>query len=582
MLQQILHILIISFITILWGIPGLLLFKKKNPGYTNNFWIRSTLSFYCFLYFSGLILLSFITSVLCLFIALKFIYLLFLSFGLVLCLLSQKKKIRLIFCDYPIKLNVSLTEVIFIVVCIATFILLGTLSPVNADTKIYHIQIIKWFNEYGTVPGIANLYPRYGLGSNWFNLISIFKMPFFSNNNYTWLNATTVIWFFLWLINNWRYHTNKANTSLSNKILAHLNLFIILFFLYEWELFRDAANSTNYDFIVTAITIVIILYLIEEILCPPIIKSFSLILAVLCISLITFKLSGGLVLILLVYYLFSFKKLSYWIITFITGIVITSPFLIKNYIITGYLLFPIPISVFAPEWQLPLAMTDYLRQFIHVTNRYYNHSIDYTHIPELLHGKWIFAWFSGILLQHKIIILGTFSSFFLFIFNPTVPINIKKLRLLFFLLFLMAMGWFFSAPSPRFGYGVLLILAFFPACFYFGKYISTAVYKPVLYVLIFINGFYIIKKSPPILNNVTHFLYTIPPESPDFNIVDLHGVNIYIPKSSGSGWFRDCIDTRLPCTCQENIFLYPLGNTIYDGFKMIGNPDSTFVRNYVY
>jgi hypothetical protein len=174
---------------------------------------------------------------------------------------------------------------------------LGTLQPVNSDTKIYHLQIIKWNNEYGTVPGIANLYPRYGLGSNWFNLISIFKIPSFPNNNYTWLNTTTVIWFFLWLVNNWNYHRSKANTSVANNILSHLYLCILLFFFFEWELFRDAANSTNYDFIVTSLTTVIVLFLVEDILLANVKKKFSLFLVLLCISLVPFKLSGALVLI---------------------------------------------------------------------------------------------------------------------------------------------------------------------------------------------------------------------------------------------------------------------------------------------
>ncbi|MEO5947106.1 MAG: hypothetical protein ABIP79_09860 [Chitinophagaceae bacterium] len=456
------------------------------------------------------------------------------------------------------------------------------MKPVNGDTQIYHVQIIKWFNEYGTIPGIANLFPRYGLGSNWFNLISIFKMPFFNNNNYTWLNTTTVIWFFVWLANNWRLHQRNATESIARKILSHLYFLLIVFCLFEWELFRDAANSTNYDFIVTALTIVIVLFLIEEILLPHIRRKFSFIFIIVCISLIPLKLSGAFAILLLLYYLFSFKKIKYWIYCFITGLIITIPFLIKNYITTGYPLFPVSLSFSSPDWQVPVAMTDYLRQYIHVTNRFYNISIGFNHIPELMHKNWISLWFSGILIQQKLIVLGALTSISIIIFKPSFLPDIKKLRILFLLLFLMAAGWFFSAPSPRFGYGVLLILAFFPICLFLGRYISTKLHLPVIIIAIVISCVYIFQKSSPIRNNPEYLLYPIAVDKPPTKKLYLNGIELYLPEIINNGWMRDCYDTEVPCIYQENIYLQPRGKLIKDGFKMIGQPDSIFVRKYIY
>ena len=582
MLQLILHITIISVQCMLWGLPTLLFLKKSNPENDSSFWIRSTAGLYCFLYFSGLIVLSFITSFACLFVPLKFSYFLILTLGLLLFLIPNRKKMGLVLKQYSFKWKFNIIEYAIIFICILMFILIGSLKPVNADTNIYHVQIIKWFNEYGTVPGIANLFPRYGLGSNWFNLISIFKIPFFTNNNYTWLNATTVIWFFVWLFNNWKFHQNNASLSIPSKVLSHLYLLLIFFGLFEWELFRDAANSANYDFIVTALTIAIVLFLIEEILLPPNRRKFSFIFAIVCLSLIPLKLSGVFAILLLLYYLLSFKKAKYWIYCFIAGILITIPFLIKNYIITGYPLFPVSLSFSSPDWQVPVAMTDYLRQYIHVTNRFYNIPIDYKQIPELMHKSWISLWFSGILIQQKLIILGAITSLFVIVFKPSFLPDIKKLKILFLLLFLMAVGWFFSAPSPRFGYGVLLILSFFPACLFFGRYISTRLHQPVFLIAIAISCFYIYKKSSPIRSKPAYLVYPVALDKPPGKKINLDSIEFYLPEIINNGWMRDCYDSEVPCIYQENIYLQPRGKSIKDGFKITPQPDSNFVRKYIY
>ena len=36
------------------------------------------------------------------------------------------------------------------------------------DTDSYHIQMVKWIQEYGSVPGIANLHLTIWFNSSWF------------------------------------------------------------------------------------------------------------------------------------------------------------------------------------------------------------------------------------------------------------------------------------------------------------------------------------------------------------------------------------------------------------------------------
>lgn len=580
MLQLIAHIVIISVTCLLWGIPLLLLIKNKSG--SSDYWLDNTAGFYSFLFFGGLINLSFICSWLCLFIPLQFGYLALLSALLCIFLFTKRKRIRSCLSQFPILLKFSITEFLFIGIYLIVFLIAGTLKPSNNDTWIYHIQVIRWFNEYGAVAGIANLSPRFGLGSNWFNLISVFRISFSGHENFTWLNTTTVIWFFIWLLSRWKYHLQKNDSAPAHTIIAHFYFLIILYCFFEWELFRDAANSTNYDFIVTALSIIVIGYLLEIILFAKD-NPFSFLVVFLCLSIIPFKLSGIFILLILLFYLSGFKKIKYWLLTIVAGLFILLPFLIKNYITTGYPLYPISWSPSSPDWQVPHGMTDYLRMYIHIAGRFYNTTtVDFTRLPELMDQSWFSSWFHGLLLRQKFILALALTSISILLFKSRLIINYKKIRMLFAVLLLMAAGWFVTAPSPRFGYGILLTLAFFPICFYIGDKLTTKLHKAILIFTIFIAGYYMYQKSRVILSSPGYFLYPQSLEQPPLAIIKKQGMDFYLPEIINNGWMRNCYNTELPCTCNENKYLQPRGKSLKDGFKMEPQPDSIFIRRYVY
>jgi hypothetical protein len=37
----------------------------------------------------------------------------------------------------------------------------------DGDTLLYHLNVVRWFNEYAVVPGLANLHQRFGVNSTW-------------------------------------------------------------------------------------------------------------------------------------------------------------------------------------------------------------------------------------------------------------------------------------------------------------------------------------------------------------------------------------------------------------------------------
>src|ERR1051326_4055576 len=177
MLQQLFHIIVLSIICIIWGIPVLLTFYPSVR--KDEFWYHSFAGLLSFLFFCGCIFISAVSAWLYLFAPLKFYYLTLLTATLLLYLfLFQRRKIFKLFSGKQPGVT-SILPVVFLCVSVLLFIVLSALRPVNGDTQIYHLQIIQWQNQYSVVPGIAILYPRFGLGSNWFDLISLFYWPVF-------------------------------------------------------------------------------------------------------------------------------------------------------------------------------------------------------------------------------------------------------------------------------------------------------------------------------------------------------------------------------------------------------------------
>src|SRR5882724_11523075 len=324
MLQILFHIIVISVICFIWGLPVFLFANRKN--------LQKPCSLgecFLFLFFSGLILLSVVSSWLVLFMPLQFGYLVILTSLLLACTyLTNKKNYRqTIHYLFQFRFRVTISNSIFLFAAILHFLVIGSARSVNIDTQLYHLQIIRWTNEYGTVPGLANIYPRLGLGSAWFNLISFFYIPLFKNQNFTYLNCALVIWFFLWLFYKFK---GTAKPEKKNAPLRLFYLLLIIYFFFDWQLFRDTANSASYDFIVTVLIIIFISFILESILESSTSELNIPLITIIALTVISFKLSGAFILILLIWKLYEPKKISNWFVAFGAGLLILFPALIRN------------------------------------------------------------------------------------------------------------------------------------------------------------------------------------------------------------------------------------------------------------
>ena len=152
----------------------------------------------------------------------------------------------------------------------------------------------------------------------------------------------------------------------------------------------------------------------------------------------------------------------------VCGIVVATPWLVRNVIISGYILYPYSrIDLFGFDWKMPAEILDYDRKEIMVWGREVK---DVSKYDESI-GQWFGTWFGNQMLRNKIFIIAGFVAtavIVVLIFIKLTGIIKKKASINFFLediregllIVTMLTGeifWLFSAPLVRYGMVYLLM-----------------------------------------------------------------------------------------------------------------------------
>lgn len=226
-----------------------------------------------------------------------------------------------------------------------------TQDPRQYDTGLYHAQAIRWIEEYGVVPGLGNLHMRLAYNSAFMSLQALFSLGWLVGRSLHTLNGffcLAALCYALSTVRLWgkescrvsdllkcvmvifvvqkRYDISSSGTD----ILAML---LILYIFIKWSEYRERDREDG------------ILY---GYLC------------LVSVYAVTVKLSAAAAVLLAVYplYLFLQKKNVRAIIAHVAaGIVILLPFLLRNVIISGYLVYPYgSLDLFDPDWKMDQAV----------------------------------------------------------------------------------------------------------------------------------------------------------------------------------------------------------------------------------
>jgi len=327
----------------------------------------------------------------------------------------------------------------------------------NADQAGYYLQLAKWIENYSLTPGTALLNGRIGFNSAYHMTCSIFSQTtFFEGGLYDLNGLLYVLFHFVGLAALLKLF-NKENASpiMGNILLASSLIFPFSFLV----------DSMDVDFP----TIFIGIFLVSEVVNKLDKNQFLtdnvdlLIYAVIALYLFTVRPFSLFYLVpVALFFLHKLSKRSFKI-PLVLGLmccVYIAPWLIRNYYISGYLIYPMYyLDFFNPEWKLPISYAEntflIIKEYAKI--ELIREDYLYTGVINLGFEDWIGTWISNAkqTLVGLAVIFGlplSILGYLFVIIRKRISINFK---IILSSLLLILVFWFLNFPSIRFAWAFI-------------------------------------------------------------------------------------------------------------------------------
>lgn len=265
------------------------------------------------------------------------------------------------------------------------------------DTALYHAQSIRWIEEYGVVKGLGNLHCRLAYNSSSFALSALYSMAFLGGRSFH--CAAGFLAFVL------AAGCLRLADSIRERKLRTSDFARVMCVYYLVNIFDEMISPASDYFMVLIAFYLVITWLSLAERGEKEIFPYAL-LCVLAVFLLTVKLSAALILLLTIYPACRLVKEKQWGQTGIylgLGFVTALPFLIRNVLLSGWLVYPFTrIDLFDVIWKIPKGVADYDAREIQVWGRGYSDVARYDIQPH----EWQPDWFHGLAGSDKVFVIA--------------------------------------------------------------------------------------------------------------------------------------------------------------------------------
>jgi len=304
------------------------------------------------------------------------------------------------------------------------------------DNETYYLQTIKWLNEYGFVPGLANLHIFFGQTSGWHILQSAFSFSYLTDNCND-LNGFCLLLGIAFSSAQLDSYFKKGNLhNLSMGLFTTLMVLLLPF-----------SNVPSPDLAVIVISLLLFSFLIRS---NEMSNSDSLtILALLAFFIVYIKISALPILLLPLLYvaLRINKKQSKTIPTLLIGAVVVVLFVIKNIILTGYPLYP--SSLFADYFTSGKTIPNALYEFWWSPSKHYGFVFPQNQCSPLSTVEILLQWISESWVIRSIALI-LLSLFILVPFAITKSKNKRAFWIIYVTMIVQILFLILTAPQFRF------------------------------------------------------------------------------------------------------------------------------------
>lgn len=330
------------------------------------------------------------------------------------------------------------------------------------DCGLYYVQTIRWAQQFHVVPGLANLHIRFGNVSSWHILLAAFDRPFFFGGHFDAVGELALFWFLVF---------HSWNVVRLEGFERYLSLGLAGFALWQTHPLLSAPGPD----LIVGILGMQTLWQFRKFLRlwnPKQVNQLNtrgLALFTQSIFLVQVKLSAMpfLVIALVIFFLIAREK--WWLrcaqllfLAFVAG----ASMVARNYILTGYLVYPIWQGPLQPDWSVSAEAIQYYLNGVRGFARHilqpsdFKADLDYNYYGTLPFRQWFPIWARERTISEWLVMLSGVGGWLALIQYASGQVRSNfwsKWPLIFYtwLSGMMLLFWFSNAPDVRFGIAIL-------------------------------------------------------------------------------------------------------------------------------
>ena len=338
----------------------------------------------------------------------------------------------------------------FMLLALAGVLLWDNMTPQHYDTYLYHAQFIHWIEDYGVVKGLANLHFRFAYNSAIMSPQALFSFKWLTGQSLHTLNGFFTLFYMAYII----LTMGRRERPVMSDIMK---LGTFLYILYD----SFHVSSPNTDTVALLLACYILTkwteYAEDKV---TDVYAYGL-LCILVVYATTIKLSVGILVLLVIYpavLLVKNKRIAAIIGHLLAGIGLLAPYLIRNVLISGYILYPYEITkVNGLDWCLSEETLAQDRAQIIAWGR---GNMDTSRNGEHI-WQWIGDWYGSINILWKLLMPICLLAIVYLIVKLIKDRESRQNRAMLTLLLMLPVGlifWLLTAPLPRYGTIYMIML----------------------------------------------------------------------------------------------------------------------------
>ena len=488
--------------------------------------------------------------------------------GGLLCYLSQRNSIHQQLSAYIQAAKAAGKGKLLFTGIAALYVLyISSQQSLSYDEGLYYAQFIKWMQHYKVVPGLANLHERFGFNSHWHVLSAVFNFSWISGIADNHINGVVYLLTLVYLL------PRRQDASFLTLLKAGM---LVMMSMPQFCVYNTTAPAA--DMVIYYISCLLIVVWLEHSVNgqSQLSGDNSVFLLLAPVFLITVKVSSIPVLIITAVLLWQVLRTKNYVqLIMLCGIaaIILLPWIARNVILTGYILFPIALpDVFHLDWAVSTDVIRATTKDIHIFAFY--RVVDASRFASESFLQHYISWFKeSVRIYDKLLILAAFAALPLIFFRRK---NLPSGTLpLFAFLLLGLVYWIFQAPDPRFGYSYLVplviiaIALYAPSLQFKQLYLATLTVTFVFMIGTIGLGRHLLKAfiNDKLVEAVHHPDWWLTPAPYTATTTISTGTTTPVLTTES----HLCWDSELPCVSVIPAHVQLRGQTLADGFKYIAS-----------